>query len=99
MLNLENISIRRKQTLIIMLTSSAVLLLAFAAVSIFEVIAFRNTMKQNLATLADIVDHNTTAALDFNDPKSAGETLSALQADPSIIGAWLYTKDGRDFAK
>ncbi len=96
---LNNLSIRRKQTLIIMLTSSVVLLLACVAFTIYEVIAFRETMKQNLATLADIVSHNTTAALDFSDAKSADETLSALQADPAIIGAWLYDKSGRFFAK
>jgi len=95
----QNTSLRRKQTLIMMLTSSIVLLLACAAFSIYEVIAFRSTLKQNLATLADILDHNVAAALDFNDPKAAEETLSALQAEPNIIGVWLYTKNGQDFAK
>ena len=57
MLSFRNLSFRRKQTLIIMLTSSIVLLLTCAAFSLYEVIAFRNTMKHNLTTLADIVDH------------------------------------------
>jgi len=82
-----------------MLTSSVALLLACAAISIYEVIAFRTAMVQNLETLADIVDDTTTAALDFNDAKSAEETLSGLQTDPSIIGAWIYTKGGEVFAK
>jgi HAMP domain-containing protein len=97
MLSFRNLSLRRKQTLVIMFTTSVVLLLACAAFSIYEVTAFRNTMKLNLATLADLVDHNTTAALDFNDPASAKETLEALRADPAIIGAWLY-RNGQDFA-
>jgi two-component system, NtrC family, sensor kinase len=95
----KNMSIRRKQMLSIMATSGVVLFLACAAFSIYDVTAFRTAMVQNLATLADIVDDNTAAALDFNDVKSAEETLSALQADPSIIGAWIYTKDGKVFAK
>src|SRR3984885_3782916 len=95
----KNMSIRRKQMLIIMATSGIVLFLACAAFSIYEVIAFRTAMVQNLSTLADMVDDNTAAALDFNDVKSAEETLSALQADPSIIGACVYTKDGVVFAK
>jgi signal transduction histidine kinase len=95
----KNMSIRRKQMLIIMATSGVVLFLACAAFSIYEVTAFRTAMVQNLSTLADIVDDNTAAALDFNDVKSAEETLSALQADPSIIGACVYTKDGVVFAK
>jgi len=92
-------SIRRKQTLIMMLTSSIALLLACIAFSIYEVIAFRAAMVQNLSTLADIVDDNVAAAVDFNDPKSAEDTLSALQAEPSIIGACTYRKDGQVFAK
>src|SRR3984957_14529920 len=96
---LQDMSIRRKQTLIIMLTSTVVLLLACVAFSIYEVIAFRAAMVQNLATLADIVDDNVAAAVDFNDPKSAEDTLSALQAEPSIIGACIYRKDGQVFAK
>ena len=95
---LANMSIRRKQTLIIMGTSSVVLLLACAAFSIYEVITFRKAMVQNLSTLAEMVGDNTAAALDFNDAQSARGTLSALHAEPSIIGACVYTKEGRVFA-
>ncbi|HEV2694166.1 MAG TPA: PAS domain S-box protein [Verrucomicrobiae bacterium] len=95
----KNLSIRRKQMLIMMATSSVALLLACAVISLYEVFAFRDTMRENLVTLADIVDHNTFAALDFDDPQAAGETLAALQADPSIVGAWLYRKNGEVLAK
>jgi two-component system, NtrC family, sensor kinase len=94
----QNMSLRRKQTLIIMLTSSIVLLLACAAFSIYEVITFRKGMVQHLSTLAEIVGANTSAALDFNDSNSAEETLSALQAEPGIIGACIYGKGGEIFA-
>ncbi len=57
-------------------------------------------MARNLGTLADMVDDNIAAALDFNDVKSAEETLSALKAEPPIIGACVYTKKWtRFFAK
>ena len=91
-------SLRRKQTLIIMLTSSIVLLLACAAFSIYEVITFRKAMVRHLSTLAEIVGANTSAALDFQDSSSALETLSALQAEPGIIGACIYGKGGGAFA-
>src|SRR5438034_4015651 len=98
MLNFRNLSLRRKQTLIIMLTSSVVLLLACAAFCIYEVIAFRKRMVQQLSTLAEIVGNNSSAALDFNDANSAVEILSGLQAEPGIIGACIYTKGGEVFA-
>jgi two-component system NtrC family sensor kinase len=98
MLSFRNLSLRRKQTLIIMLTSSIVLFLACAAFSIYEVITFRKVMVQHLSTLAEIVGNNTSAALDFDKSDSAVETLSALQVEPGIIGACIYGKDGKAFA-
>src|SRR6266404_2398348 len=94
----QNMSLRRKQTLITMLTSGIVLLLACAAFSIYDVITFRKAMVEHLSTLAEIVGANTSAALDFNDSNSAVETLSALQAQPGIIGACIYGKGGGVFA-
>ena len=98
MLSFRNLSLRRKQTLIIMVTSSIVLFLACAAFSIYEVITFRKVMVQHLSTLAEIVGNNTSAALDFDKSDSAVETLSALQVEPGIIGACIYGKDGKAFA-
>src|ERR1700712_3625920 len=94
----QNASIQRKQTLIIMLTTTVALLLACAAFTAYEVIKFRHEMVRDLATLSDIVDHNSFAALDFNDPKNAVETLAALAAQPNIIGACIFTPDGKVFA-
>src|SRR5678815_436951 len=97
MLSFRNLSLRRKQTVIIMLTSSIVLFLACAAFSIYEVITFRKVVVQHLSTLAEIVGNNTSAALDFDKSDSAVETLSALQAEPGIIGAWILGKKGKAF--
>src|ERR1700720_1637061 len=91
-------SLRRKQTLIMMLTSSIVLLLACASFVTYEVIAFRGELVESVSVLAGAIGNNCAAAIDFNDPKSAVETLSALQADPEIIGACIYTKGGEAFA-
>jgi two-component system cell cycle sensor histidine kinase/response regulator CckA len=96
---LQNTSIRRKQMLIIMLTTGVVLVLACAAISIFAVRDFRKDMVEDLSTLADIVGGNSAAALDFQDTNTATETLAALQAKPGIIGACIYTKAGAVFAR
>jgi two-component system NtrC family sensor kinase len=98
MLSFRDISLRRKQTLILMLTSSIVLLLACAAFVSYDVVTFRRQLVQNVSVLAEAIGNNCAAPIDFNDPKTAGETLSALQADPEIIGACVYTKEGEVFA-
>jgi PAS domain S-box-containing protein len=94
----QTLSIQRKQMLVIMLTSTIALLLACMGFVAYEVIVFRQTMTQHLATLARIIGDNTSGALDFNDPKAAQDILSALRAEPNITAACIYTKDSQRFA-
>ena len=91
-------SIQRKQTLIIMLTCGVALLLACIAFAGYDMITFRQAMVRDLSILAEIVGYNSTAALDFNDPRSVGEILSALKAEQNLVAACVYTKDGELFA-
>jgi PAS domain S-box-containing protein len=98
MLNLKNISIRRKQTLIIMLTSSVVLLLACAAFIAFDTVTFRRELSERVTILANAIGNNCAAAIDFNDLKAAEEALAALHADDNIVSACVYSRDGRVFA-
>ena len=94
----RNASIKRKQTLIVMLTSGVALLLACVAFASYEVMTFRTAMVQNLSTLTEIIGNNSAAALDFADPKAAKETLSALRAEPNIEAGCIYTEKGEVFA-
>jgi signal transduction histidine kinase len=98
MTSFRNLSLRRKQTLIIMLTSSVVLLLACSAFVAFDVLMFRREMVESTSSLAEVVGINMTAALDFNDPPSAAQTLAALRGEPNIVLAHVHTRDGRTFA-
>jgi len=95
---LDNISIRRKQTMIMMLTSSVALLLACAAFIAYDKITFRRELSQRVAILADAIGNNCAAAIDFSDPKTARETLAGLRADGNIVSACVYSRDGRVFA-
>ncbi len=98
LLSFRGASIKRKQVLIIMLNTTAALLLAFAGFTAYEVVTFRAAMVRSLTTLAQITGNNVAGTLDFNDPKSAAEDLFALRDDPHIIGACVYGADGAPFA-
>jgi PAS domain S-box-containing protein len=89
-----DIPIKQKLTVIIMLTTAAALLLAGAGVVIFDTIVFRQGLKRDLSTLVQITAENSTAALAFNDAKSASETLAALHARTHLVGACIYRLDG-----
>jgi len=90
--------IRRTLTTIMMATSFAALLFTSLAFLTYEYIAFRRDMRQQVETIGKIVASNTTAALAFADAEAAGEVLSSLREEPSIVAAALYDGDGALFA-
>jgi len=94
----QNTSIRRKQTLIMTLTSSVVLLLACAAFVAYDTVTFRRELVESVSVLAEAIGNNCAAAIDFNDPKTAQDTLAALHANGSIISACVYSRNGNVFA-
>jgi signal transduction histidine kinase/DNA-binding response OmpR family regulator len=94
----RDISIKRKLVGIIMLTSTVALMLACSTFLAYELVTYRTTATQQLRTLAQLVAQSSRAALAFEDRRSAGETLDALQAEPNLVAACIYTKDGKPFA-
>jgi len=98
-MNLQNLSVKRKLTLITMLTSTVALLLCSASLLIYDLVSFRQLLAQDLATQAEIIGYNSAAAMAFKDEMAATATLSTLQAKEDIVAAALYTPDGKIFAK
>ncbi len=95
---LQNLSIKYKLTLIIMCTSGAALLLAGAGFATYEHAAFKRTMVGNLATTAEMIGFNSASALFFDDASSAEQTLRSLAAQPHVIVACVYDREGKVFA-
>jgi len=94
---LRNMSIRGKQLFIIMMTSVVVLLAACTVFVIYAITNFRGQLVENMVSVANVIGNNSTAALDFNDPKSATEALSALRAQKNIIAAVSTITTGKFF--
>ncbi|HVN80198.1 MAG TPA: response regulator [Terriglobia bacterium] len=95
----QDLSIKRKLTAIIMVISTAALLLSCIAFITYDLLMLRQTMKRDLSVLAGIIGSNSTAALAFDDQNAARETLSALSAEPHVVSACVYSKNGKPFAK
>jgi two-component system, sensor histidine kinase and response regulator len=93
-----NLPVKHKLRLIIMSVVSAALLVACGAVLAYDQLASRDEMRNNLEVTADIIGHNSTAALAFRDQKAAEELLSGLKAKPHVAIAFLYSEDGHPFA-
>jgi PAS domain S-box-containing protein len=48
--------------------------------------------------MANVIGANSSASLIFKDKTAARETLSALRAEPYVLSACLYNRDGEVFA-
>ncbi len=95
----SNVPIKHKLTAMNLLTCCAALVVASTIFITSYVINYKNMIIQELATIADITGNNSTAAIIFNDPRSAQEILVALRATPNIVFAQISRKDGTALAK
>jgi signal transduction histidine kinase len=96
---LQNVPIRQKLILLIMLATGLALLLAGVVLIVFEYVRSRQEMKEGLASLAEVIAQNSTATLTFNDPEVARETLKTLEARKPIVAGAIYDDKGELFAR
>lgn len=99
MLRFKNISLRKKLTLLMLLTAETVLLMAIIVLAITGTINMRATAQQELETLADVLADSSTAVLAFRHEEAALRTLETLQVKPDIIAAFLFDETGALFSE
>src|SRR4029078_9817000 len=92
------LNVRQKLMAILLLTSGVAVTIACGAMVAYEVHQARESMREDLASLADIAGANSTAAMTFGDVKASTEILAALSARPSLVAAALYDSKGHLFA-
>src|SRR5271166_3859223 len=92
------VSIKRKLTLLVMLTTMVALLVAAVQFILNDVRDYRRRSIADLTILARIVGENCISPLEFDypgNPDTTVQILSALQAKPNILAAAIYAKDGK----
>ena len=94
----RNLPVKLKLHLIIMGTVCTALLLACAAVLVYDHIVLYETAEKDLGILTEIFATNAAAALTFDDPRAAQELLAGLKARRSIESATIYSAGGKVFA-
>ena len=82
-----------------MATTTAALLLAAIGIVTFDAALFRRSLIFDLSALSRIIADNSTAAIVFDDPRTASETLAALRARPHLVTACIYRADGSILAR
>jgi len=94
----RNLPVRHKLRLVIMVTVTAALLCACAAMLAYDRVVARDSMRNDLDVLAEMLGANSTAALSFDDARVGAEILSTLRAKRHIVAAELFAADGRPLA-
>jgi len=94
----NNLTIKNKLMVIILLTSCSVLLIAALVFVMNEAITFRQGARQEINALAGIIGENCSAEILFNDRKTAEKTLAGLSAKPHILSAHIITNESRILA-
>ncbi len=90
----RNLPITRKLILVMVLASTISVLFASILFSLTEVISKRNSVAENLATLADVIATNSTAAIIFEEEDLANDVLMSLSANPDIVRGQMFTREG-----
>lgn len=95
----QDIPIKQKLTVIIMIASTVALLLVAAGFVAYDLATFRKKMADDLSTLAEIIGDRSKAALSFKDQAVAQDMLHALIYQKHIAAAALYDANGKLFAQ
>ena len=80
------------------MTTIAAQTIAFLAFTSIELARARWSVKQDVAVLADVVGHNTAAAMMLEDKKKAADSLRALKANQHVASSCVYTVKDEIFA-
>jgi len=94
----KSLPIKSKIIFVVVITSFSVLLLTWIAFMIQDRTRSKESMLQNLSSMALMISDRSTAALMFQDEQAAAETLSALRVNRSVIAAGIYNDKGEIFA-
>lgn len=92
-----NDRIRRSNRLSLLSTGLA-MLIAFILLVVHQYVVARQLMLEELRTEAAIIGANSAAALLFNDPKAAQETIGTARLSPRVMGGALYRSNGVQLA-
>lgn len=96
---LRNTSIRRKLEAIILLTAAIVLLLSLLLFMALEVASARDDTITRYQSLATVLGANSSAAIAFDDSKTAAEILTTLSSQNDVIWAAILKQNGEIFTE
>lgn len=91
-------SVRTKLLVLMLATTGVALIVAVAALVVYDLRTYRDRWVADLTTQAEILGRSSVPALAFDDPRAARENLDLLKVRPAILAAAIYNEQGVLFA-
>jgi PAS domain S-box-containing protein len=95
---LEDLPIKRRLRLVILLTSLIVLVLTSGAFAVYELVASRLELARRVETIAQVMAANSGVYLASGEGEEARDVLATLQTSKHILAAALYDTNNALFA-
>ncbi len=99
MIAFDNLSIKNKLMVVMLLTNALVLLAVGVALAVNETFSQRRVAQAQLVTLANVIGANTASALLFNDIKAAEQNLAVLRAKSDVPYAVIDDPENKMLAE
>jgi len=94
----RHLSLQRKLSVLLILSTGSALALAAVLFSVMAVVELRRELASGLNTLVESVAVQTPAQLAFDDAKGAQASLKVLSVHPQIVRGLILNKSGEVFA-
>lgn len=88
-------TISRRLMLLATVSVTLALLLTCSVFAAYGIMSLHNAKSQQLTSQARLLALNSAAAVEFNDSVQADRLLAALQVEPSVKSAGLFSSDGK----
>jgi signal transduction histidine kinase/DNA-binding response OmpR family regulator len=98
MFRMERVSLRRKLTWSMMLTSSAGLLIAAALLAVYDRSQQKQAIARDARVVADVLGSSLRPALQHGDHEFAAQALSMLDSRTNVLAARVFDAQGKPFA-
>ena len=91
-------SLQGRVVLVVLVATFVALVVAMAALALYDARAYRQALTADLSTQAEILAHTNAPALAFDDPQAARENLALMHDRPGVLAAAIYKPSGDLFA-
>lgn len=91
-------SLRRKLLAVLLLTTLSALLVATGAMVFYDLRTYRLQWINDITTQTELLGSSSTAALSFDDPEAARQSLEVLRFRQRVHSAAIYNERGTLFA-